>query len=65
MLVVVVVDFVDAPFADADGLEDDWFALASVVADPVEADDDSVGAGRDELGRADAVVSGSLLEFVP
>jgi hypothetical protein len=62
---VEVVDLVDASVAHADGLEDDGFALAAVGADPVDADDDSVFAGRDELGRADALVAGSLLELVP
>ena len=62
---MVVVDLVDAPVADADGLEGGWFALAAVVADPVDADDDAVVADGDELGRADALVSGSLLEFLP
>jgi hypothetical protein len=62
---VVVVDLVDAPVPDVDGLEGGRFALAAVVADPVDADDDPVGTDGNELGRADAVVSGSLLEFLP
>jgi hypothetical protein len=59
------VDLVDAAVSDADGLEGGWFALAPVVADPVDADDDAVVADGDELGRADALVAGSLLELSP
>jgi hypothetical protein len=62
---VVVVDLVDAPVADAEGLEGGRLALASVVADPIDADNDPVGTDGNELGRADALVSGSLLEFLP
>jgi hypothetical protein len=62
---VVVVDRVDASVSDADGLEGGWFALAAVLADPVDTDDDSVVAEGNELGRADALVAGSLLELVP
>jgi hypothetical protein len=65
VLVVVVVDLVDAAVLDTNGLEDDGFALAAVVAEPVDTDDDSVVADRDELGRPDALVAGSLLELVP
>ena len=60
---MVVVDLVDAPVADADGLVDGWFALAAVFAYPVGADDDSVVTDGDELRGADALVAGSLLEL--
>ena len=64
MLVVVIVDLVDAAVADAHGLVNDGFSLAAVVAEPVDADDDSVVADRGELGGTDALVAGSLLELV-
>jgi hypothetical protein len=62
---VVVVDLVDASVSDANGLEDDGLALAAVVAEPVDPDDDPVVTHGDELGRTDALVAGSLLELAP
>jgi hypothetical protein len=60
---VVVADLVDAPVAD--GLKGGWFALAAIVADPVNAGDEAVIADRDELCRTHAPVAGSLLELSP
>jgi hypothetical protein len=62
---VVVVDFVDASLSDANGLEDNGFALAAVVAEPIDADDESVVTRGDELGRTHTLVAGPLLELLP
>src|SRR5919198_1059874 len=62
LLAAVVLDVRDSPVRETDGLEEQRLAHAPVVCDPVDADDEAVAAGRDELGRAGTAVARPRLE---
>jgi hypothetical protein len=49
----------DPSVADAHGLEDQGLAQRPVVSDPVDADDEPVVVGGNELGRVRTVVAGT------
>jgi hypothetical protein len=54
----VVLDICDLSVVDGDELEDEWIASTSVVGDPVEAYDECVLGGVDEVVGSDSCVAG-------